>query len=472
MARTFTIGQKLLAGSGALVVSTLLGTAYSVVVTRGLNSLFSVASEVRDFQNCVAGASEMLGLERAMVLHAIFDQKDEVERYKQQFQKASQAMDSRLQRLSAEAQTTDARARLRTLTEANTSWKASHAEFLNLLSGQKVDLAETLMKDRIASTSERIQAVAGERSQIAAESIETERRSAGIKSTASAVILIGLCLFVGGVVLIQVRGTTRQLQGLASALSESAGQVAGAAGQVASTSRSLAQDASEQAASLQQTSASSEEISSMSRKNAESSQSAAGLVTRSQQKFGETNAKLELMVHAMDDINTSGGKISKIIKVIDEIAFQTNILALNAAVEAARAGEAGLGFAVVAGEVRTLAQRCAQAARDTAELIEDSISKSHDGQAKVDEVAAAIRIITSESEKVKTLVEEVNMGSQDQTRGIEQVAKAVVQMEQLTQNSAASAEEGTKAAEKLTAQSEAMNGVVDRLVEMVGGSKH
>lgn len=170
----------------------------------------------------------------------------------------------------------------------------------------------------------------------------------------------------------------------------------------------------------------------------------------------------------MDEIHASSGKISKIIKVIDEIAFQTNILALNAAVEAARAGEAGMGFAVVADEVRNLAQRCAQAARDTSSLIADSIRTSNDGKSKVDQVAGAVRSITAESAKVKVLVDEVSVGSEEQTRGIEQVAKAINQMEQVTQRSAASAEEGAAAAEELNAQSATMRELVDRLAALAG----
>src|SRR5213078_2021603 len=142
---------------------------------------------------------------------------------------------------------------------------------------------------------------------------------------------------------------------------------------------------------------------------------------------GEVNHSLDRMVAQMKEIDTSSNKIARIIKVIDEIAFQTNILALNAAVEAARAGEAGLGFAVVADEVRNLAQRCAQAARDTAGLIEDSIVTSRDGNARLDQMAGNVRAMTESSSQVKSLVDEVNVGSQEQARGMEQIAHAVMQ---------------------------------------------
>ena len=238
--------------------------------------------------------------------------------------------------------------------------------------------------------------------------------------------VIALIARVSGSVLafVVVRGVTRVLVQSVSELGEGAEQVASAASQVSSSSQSLAQGSSEQAASLEETSASSEEINSMARKNTENSRSAADLVTQSQQSSWRPTRRCKQTVAAMGEINAQSGKISKIIKVIDEIAFQTNILALNAAVEAARAGEAGMGFAVVADEVRNLAQRCAQAAKDTASLIEDSIAKSNDGKSKVDQVAAAIREITDESTKIKTLVDEVNLGSQEQARGIEQIGKA------------------------------------------------
>jgi len=287
-------------------------------------------------------------------------------------------------------------------------------------------------------------------------------------ATVSGASLAGFLLGVT-IMFFVVRGINKDLTQAITELSEGAEQVAGAAGQVSSSSQSLAQGSSEQAASLEETSASSEEINAMARKNSENSREAAGLVSGSQQNFIHTNQALEQTVGAMSEIHAQSGKISKIIKVIDEIAFQTNILALNAAVEAARAGEAGMGFAVVADEVRNLAQRSAQAARDTAALIEESISKSNDGKVKVDQVAAAIRAITEEFGKVKVLVDEVNQGSQEQTRGIEQVAKAVLQMQQVTQTTAAGAEESAAAAEELNAQSEALKAVVARLSAMVGG---
>lgn len=280
--------------------------------------------------------------------------------------------------------------------------------------------------------------------------------------------MIVLALGVGCGVVWVVRGIVAILQSSIVELGAGADQVASAAAQVSSSSQSLAQGASEQAASLEETSASSEEINSMARRNTDNSRSTAELLARSQDKVSQANKYLEEMVVSMDLITDSSGKISKIIKVIDEIAFQTNILALNAAVEAARAGEAGMGFAVVADEVRSLAQRSAQAAKDTATLIEDSITRSNEGKIKVDQVAVAIQAVTQDSTKVKVMVDEVSLGSEEQSRGIDQIGRAISQMEQVTQTNAASAEQGAAAAEHLSAQSETLKDVLARLSEMLG----
>jgi methyl-accepting chemotaxis protein/methyl-accepting chemotaxis protein-1 (serine sensor receptor) len=209
----------------------------------------------------------------------------------------------------------------------------------------------------------------------------------------------------------------------------------------------------------------------MTRRNAESSKSAAHLMIATTDRIVVGNRKLNEMVASMGQIKASGEKISKIIKTIDEIAFQTNILALNAAVEAARAGESGLGFAVVANEVRSLAQRCAQAAKDTTSLIDDSIATTQEGSRKLSEVAQAIAAITEEAEKVKTLVEEVSLGSQEQARNLEQVSKSIEQMEQVTQKTASGAEESAAAGQQLSSQSQILSEIAHRLSEFVGASQ-
>ncbi len=282
--------------------------------------------------------------------------------------------------------------------------------------------------------------------------------------------LLFVALALGGVIAWIVRGITKTLSDSIAELHDGADQVATAASQVSSSSNSLAQGASEQAASLVETSASAEEINSMARRNTDNSRATAELLAASQLKVETANKHLRGMVTSMEAMSESSSKVSKIIKVIDEIAFQTNILALNAAVEAARAGEAGMGFAVVADEVRSLAQRSAQAAKDTAALIEDSITRSNEGKSRVDQVAAAILVITEDATKIKVMVDEVSLGSDEQCRGIEQISKAITQMEQVTQTTAATAEESAAASEELNAQSETLKDVIGRLRAMVSSA--
>jgi methyl-accepting chemotaxis protein len=261
-----------------------------------------------------------------------------------------------------------------------------------------------------------------------------------------------------------------QLQDAVSVLGDAAEQVASAANHVQQSSQATAEGSSQQAAKIEETSAASAQIQSMARQNKESSHIAAEIVTGSQKGFVQANTALEDMVGAMSGMEEQSRKISKIIKVIEEIAFQTNILALNAAVEAARAGEAGAGFSVVAEEVRHLAQRSARAADDTVELIAESIRRSDGGKAKVSELVVAIRGITTESARVKELVDEISLGSVEQSRGIEQINIAMSRMEGFTQTNAASAEQGAAAAEELTAQASVLREIVYHLRSLTDSS--
>jgi methyl-accepting chemotaxis protein len=287
-------------------------------------------------------------------------------------------------------------------------------------------------------------------------------------------ILILICTAVcGGAFAFHiVVGINRTLLQVATELGAGAGRVSGASRQVSTSGQSLAQGATEQAAALEETSASSEELASMTRKNAENSQQATEFMHAMSQRVSEANRTLGEMMTSMREIGASSGKISKIIKVIDEIAFQTNILALNAAFEAARAGEAGMGFAVVAGEVRSLAQRSAKAAKDTAGLIEDSIAKSGEGGRKLSEVAASIQAITEGAARVKTLVDEVDASSKEQAMGIEQISQSIAQMDQVTQRTATNAEQSAGAGDALHAESQKLLAVVERLQSIVGASQY
>ena len=265
-----------------------------------------------------------------------------------------------------------------------------------------------------------------------------------------------------------IRGIVATLRRATHDLATGAEHVASASAQVASASQSMSQGATQQAASLEETSASMEEMASMTRTNAENTRQTAAMMAETERQVRGANGALTAMVASMSAIKDSSDKVSRIIKTIDEIAFQTNILALTAAVEAARAGEAGMGFAVVADEVRTLAQRSAQAAKDTAALIEESISKAGEGNVRVTEVTAAMGAITASVEKAKGLVDEVSTASDQQSQGIEQVSHAIAQMEKVTQNNAGSAEESAAVSVELRNEAERTTAIVTELMALVG----
>ncbi len=317
------------------------------------------------------------------------------------------------------------------------------------------------------------------------ETLASDTQATGMKRTVEAasastqklessswIMIIGLivALLLGSAVAyFIIRNSNHVLTTIANALSDGSNQVGSAASQVSSASQTLAEGASEQAASLEETSSSLEEMSSMTKRNSENALKANGLAKQAREAADKGVGDMQTMSTAMEAIKVSSDDIAKIIKTIDEIAFQTNILALNAAVEAARAGEAGMGFAVVAEEVRNLAQRSAQAAKETAGKIEGAIAKTGQGVEISSQVAKTLNDIVTKVRQVDELVAEVAGASREQTEGIGQINTAVGQMDKVTQSNAASAEESAAAAEELNAQADAMKISVAELLHLVGG---
>ncbi len=266
-----------------------------------------------------------------------------------------------------------------------------------------------------------------------------------------------------------MRSLSRSIGQIIADLNASSQQTLSASQQVSASSQSLAQGASEQAASLEETSSTLEEISALTKQNADTANQAETLSGAAQAGTLKGSESMTQMVQRINEIKSASDKTAKIIKTIDEIAFQTNLLALNAAVEAARAGEAGRGFAVVAEEVRNLAIRCAQAAKDTSALIEDSQEKAAQGVTSSEQVNTLLKEALKAVEQVNGLVQQVAATSKEQTKGVDQINGAVTQMNQVTQASAANAEETAAASEELSAQAETLTGIVSHLTRIIRG---
>jgi methyl-accepting chemotaxis protein len=268
------------------------------------------------------------------------------------------------------------------------------------------------------------------------------------------------------------RSISRPITRIIEGLNDGAEQMSSGSTQVASASQSLAEGASEQAAGLEETSSSIEEMASMTKNNAENAGQANTLMIDTGKVVEGANQAMGELNKSMNEISLASEETSKIIKTIDEIAFQTNLLALNAAVEAARAGEAGAGFAVVADEVRNLAMRAAEAAKNTANLIEGTVKKVKNGSEIVTRTNEAFVRVVQGSKKVEGLVAEISAASQEQAQGVIQINKAMAEMDKVTQQNAANAEESAAAAEEMSAQAEQMRAYVQEMNTLVKGKSN
>ena len=357
-------------------------------------------------------------------------------------------------------------------------------KYLALLETELLPLLEkNAAMEEIAKLDEKIESVRGNMVKYMADfskSISTKNDAAdkAFDEVYSSSIRIALILGASGVLLAAlfaffiVRSITGPLQRVIAGLTDGADQVSAAAGQVSSSSQSLAEGTAEQASSLEETSSSLEEMSSMTKQNADHANQAKAMMTEADQIVEKVNRHMVDMAGAVGEITRSSEETGKIIKTIDEIAFQTNLLALNAAVEAARAGEAGAGFAVVADEVRNLAMRASDAAKNTSNLIENTIKAVRKGNELTNATQEAFKENATISKKIAQLVDEIATASEEQANGITQVNTAVAEMDKVTQSTAASAEESAAASEELNAQAEQMKVFVGDLVTVVGGNSN
>ncbi len=455
----WTISRRLIVGFGALAATMLILGGNSFYRVRGMNAEIEQLTGSTALSIEQAGAVRYLiadlqaSLRQAVIATAKADAPGAQAGFKK-IREREQELSAATAILEKHASSDQINGKIREIRDQVSAWHQDVAKIETLATAmQALEAADASDKANLYS----------DRAQVAADDIVKLEREALVSAQTDAqassrvtltllLVLLTIAVIASLWVLASVRSVNRTLLGLTEQLRDSASRVWGTAAHVQDSSQRLSKGAAEQAASIEETSASMEEMASMTRHNSENSVAAARLMADVARQVNESNTSLEAMVSSMSGIRESSAKVARIIRTIDEIAFQTNILALNAAVEAARAGAAGMGFAVVADEVRNLAQRSAQAAKDTTSLIDEAASNASDGNARVQEVVSKITTISGSIVEAKRLVDEVSNASRQQVEGIQQVTQTLSQMERVTQATAASAQAGAAASGDLNEQ--------------------
>jgi methyl-accepting chemotaxis protein len=502
--KNWTIGKRMFFGFCCVIAVTMALGAFALVLVDGIKKDVAII-ELKSMPIVEKSMRVKLYVRQALscaFMHLGSGDKADMGKLEEKIKEVSSANTKMLEELTALVDTPKGKEILEKVKAVRTEYAKAREDTLAISRlGTENEKAYKMAREEFEPVSEKylsaleelIQYSQGE-AKHASDDIAT-----AVKQTISGIAIgIGIALLVGlGLATLINRAVTSALVAVAHSLSEGSSQIASATSQLSSTSQLLAEGASEQAASIEETSSSMEEMASMVQSNANSVQDSKQLTTETKNTtttnvsyvqelkntVNEAHSSSRELTQAMEAIKTSSDSIAKIIKTIDEIAFQTNILALNAAVEAARAGEAGMGFAVVADEVRNLAKRSADAAKETATIIEDSIRKGETGvrvneevvkklgdiDAKSKQVDSGLQEILGKVGKVDDTMSQIATASKEQSSGIGQVNTALTQMDKVTQSSAASAEETASAAEELNAQAMELKNAVVELMKLVGG---
>jgi methyl-accepting chemotaxis protein len=472
----FKMKTRIGVGFGFLLAVIVIGSVFAIsrmdVINGGLkdiveNKIVKVAltAKMHDEVNIIA---------RAIRNIALTEDQDLRRKEKERIDESRRSFEDAYRKLDGTVKSQEGRAILARIAESNaaTAGKIDKVMDLAVNGGSPQEIVKILITDVRPTQNklfENVKALGAYQEMLsrasAAEAYATYR------TTLWLTIIGSVCAIVLGILVafVLTMGISGPITQVADTLHEGSVQVASASGQISAASQHMAEGASEQGSSLEETASSLEQMASMTRKNTEHAAELKNLMAETMEMMHASENSMQNLAESMDAITRSSEQTSKIIKTVDEIAFQTNLLALNAAVEAARAGEAGAGFAVVANEVRNLALRATQAAKNTESLIVETVDRIHSGSGIVANTKETFSRMLSGAAKVEALVNGIAAASREQSQGIEQISRAVMEMDKVTQQNAATAEETAAASEELSAQAQQLKGFVVQLLRLVYG---